>query len=115
MKQIHHLQSINRKSKTVLHRCKECIKILDPTADVILYGSQARGDAHEESDFDILILTDNPSDLDFEDRIRNVIYPIELETGCVLSFLVCSKSQWESSLYKAMPLHATIEKEGILL
>ena len=115
MKKIYHWQSINSKVKAVLHRCKECVRLIDPTADVILYGSQARGDANDESDFDILVLTNNRADLAFEDRIRDLLYPIELESGYALSLLVCRKSHWESPLYKAMPLHLNIEKEGILL
>ena len=33
-------------------------EIVPPNSEVILFGSQARGDAHEGSDWDVLILLD---------------------------------------------------------
>ena len=33
---------------------------IDPTVQAILFGSRARGDAEEDSDWDVLVLIDNP-------------------------------------------------------
>lgn len=40
----------------LLQRCKRAVRQVVPDADVILYGSRARGDADEYSDYDILII-----------------------------------------------------------
>ena len=37
---------------------KQTVLGIDPTAEVILFGSRARGDFHEESDWDVLVLTE---------------------------------------------------------
>ena len=45
----------------VFNRLKETLqKLLPPGSHAYLYGSRARGDAGEDSDWDILILLDKP-------------------------------------------------------
>ena len=44
-------------SDLILEKVKEIVHATDPEAEVILFGSRARGDAMEDSDWDILILT----------------------------------------------------------
>ena len=99
----------------LVKRCREAIRQAVPDADVILYGSRARGDAHEYSDYDILIIVDGPVDMAVEKRIRDNVYPLELETCEVLTLIVYSKKEWDSPLYRAMPLHKNIDREGVLL
>jgi uncharacterized protein len=55
----------NEKS-LVLNRIKTIVKQIDPKADVILYGSRARGDERPDSDWDLLILVNSKTDLDNE-------------------------------------------------
>ena len=44
------------KRAALLDQVKQTIHEIEPEADIILYGSRARGDAHPESDWDFLIL-----------------------------------------------------------
>lgn len=45
----------------VIDHIKEVAKTaLPPQSTLLLYGSQARGDAHQGSDWDLLILLDKP-------------------------------------------------------
>ena len=99
----------------LLKRCREAIRQVVPDADVILYGSRARGDAHDDSDYDILIIVNGPVDMALEKKIRENVYPLELETCEVLTLIVYSKKEWDSPLYRAMPLHKNIDREGVLL
>ncbi len=88
---------------------------MEPTAEIILYGSRARGDAAQDSDWDLLILVDGDVDSQRDDHICHQIYEIEWENDEVLTPLVYSKKTWDSSLYQIMPFHQNIEREGVAL
>lgn len=99
----------------LLKRCKKAVRQVVADADVILYGSRARGDADEYSDYDILILVNGDAELPLEQKIRSNIYPLELDSGAVLTLFVYSRQQWDTPLYRAMPFHENIDREGVLL
>ncbi|MCK5270347.1 MAG: nucleotidyltransferase domain-containing protein [Sedimentisphaerales bacterium] len=75
----------------LLRRCKEAITDVVPDATVILYGSRTRGDAGEYSDYDIMVVVNGPVDMVLEKKILDNIFPIELETGAVLTYIVYNK------------------------
>ncbi|MER3497893.1 MAG: hypothetical protein C4308_04290 [Chitinophagaceae bacterium] len=52
----------------LLNEIKKAVLQIDHSADVILFGSWARGDFKDESDWDILILTSKHLSLAFEKR-----------------------------------------------
>ena len=99
----------------LLRRCRSAVRAIVPDADVILYGSRARGDASEDSDYDIVVVVDGIVDMALEDRIRASVYPLELETGAVLTLIVYSRKEWDSPLQRATPFHKNVEREGLLL
>lgn len=73
---------------------RQSVNKIDSKAEVILYGSRARGDERSDSDWDILILTDYPIDIATERKFRDELYDLELETGEPLSVFVYSKHEW---------------------
>jgi len=99
----------------LLKRCKKAIRQVVPDAEVILYGSRARGDANEYSDYDILVLVNGPAEMPLEEKIRSNVYPLELDSGAVLTLFVYSRQQWDTSLYRAMPFYKNVDREGVLL
>jgi len=91
------------------------IKQKDPKAEIILFGSHARGQATEESDWDILILIATPkSGRKIEDKYRDELFDIELNIGEPISTLIYSKKDWETK-FSVTPLYQNIKTEGIML
>jgi predicted nucleotidyltransferase len=100
----------------LLRRCKEAVRRVVPDADVILYGSRARGDAQDEySDYDLLVLTDSEDTVDVEERARGALFPLEVETGAILTIIVYNRQEWNTEFHRQMPLHENIDQEGVSL
>jgi len=105
---------MNSKTEYMSHLIRDSIKSIDPKADVILYGSRARGDERTDSDWDILILTDYSVNLQMERRFRDKLYDLELETGEPLSVFAYSKNDWKTK-QRITPFYENVTQEGILL
>lgn len=101
--------------KNISNLIKSRIKLKDPNADVILFGSHARGQAKKDSDWDILILLNIPHVSRLKEKeFRDELFDIELEQGEVISTFVFSKSEWENK-YSVTPLYQNVAREGIRL
>jgi len=99
----------------LLSKVKETVLQIEPSAEVILYGSRARDDFREYSDWDFLVLVDGPVDTARTDRIRRILFEIELDTDQILSSIIRSRQEWNSPKYSVVPLHKNVEREGIHL
>ncbi len=103
---------MKRKTQDITQLIRNYINTVDSTADVILYGSRARGDEKQDSDWDILILTDYATNLMTERKFRDKLYDLELETGEVFSVFVYSKDDWQTK-QKITPFYDNVSLEGV--
>ena len=101
--------------KDLLKEVKNAVQEIETGAEILLYGSRARGDSVDQSDWDFLILLEGKVNDKRTDRIRHRLYEIEWETGEVISSIIREKKEWNSRLYRSMPIHKVIEREGIAL
>jgi predicted nucleotidyltransferase len=101
--------------KKLMKQVKEAILEIETNAEILLYGSRARGDSIEQSDWDFLILLDGNVDDQRTDKIRHRLYELEWEFGEVISSIIRNKEEWNSMPFKSMPIHHEIEREGIRL
>jgi len=86
---------------------------VDEQAEVVLFGSRARGDFREDSDWDVLILLEKPVNEPLKRRLRDRIFDLELETDTVISTLIENKTDWAD--YAITPLFQNVAKEGVLV
>jgi len=100
------------KTQYISRLIRHYINTIDPKAEVILYGSRARGDERPGSDWDILVLTDYAVDLTIERKFRNKLYDLELESGEPLSIFVYSKKDWETK-QRITPFYENVTQEGV--
>ena len=105
---------MNERKKKISLLIRQSINLVDPRAEAILYGSRARGEEHPGSDWDVLILTDYPVDIDKEREFRDKIYDLELETEESFSIFVYSKNNWYTK-QKITPFFHNVTLEGLRL
>ncbi|MBI5472043.1 MAG: nucleotidyltransferase domain-containing protein [Ignavibacteriae bacterium] len=94
-------------------KIRNAVRQVESSARILLYGSRARGDARDDSDWDILILLDGRVDGARAQRVRRAVYEVEWETGEVLSTIVRSNDDWESALSRSTPLYKNVAKDAI--
>lgn len=98
----------------ILQRINDAVLKVEPKAEIILFGSRARGDAKADSDWDLLVLVPYDVDLVTEQKFRHTLFDLELEFGASFSTFVYSKSIWEKK-YPVTPFYKNIKQEGIRL
>lgn len=105
---------MDSRKQHILSLIKKNVSEVDPSAEIILFGSQARGDYRRDSDWDILILTEKPATFRVEQEFRHHLFNLELELGEAFSTFVYSKSDWEHK-HSATPLYQNVICDGIRL
>lgn len=89
-------------------------QVLPSGGQAWLYGSRARGDNHDDSDWDLLILLDKDriSNSDYD----NIGFPFSMlgwENGEAIVPIIYTKSQWQEQSFT--PFFKNVEQDKILI
>lgn len=106
---------MNEKLRSILMELRNRLSDLygDRLADLILFGSQARGDAEEGSDIDVLVVLEGEVNSSAEiERTGGFVASICLQHDVVIS---CVFMDQEHYLRRNGPLLRNIRREGIAL
>ena len=99
-------------SSDILNEIKRIAKeVLPKGGQLILYGSRARNEATEDSDWDLLILLDKPK-IEHGDY-DNVLYPfaaLSWDVGEQISPIIYTKNEWNK--YSFTPFYKNVEQKS---
>lgn len=88
---------------------------VEPTAEVWLYGSRSRGTAHEDSDWDVLVLSPKSSlSVREEGVFIDHMTDLMIETGQVVHPFAYGKSDWHGR-HSITPFYQNVSREAIRL
>ena len=107
--------NVNHKLQTILTQLRDQFELLygDRLTQMVLYGSQARGDAHPDSDIDVLVVLKGQVQIGEEiDRTIPIVADLSLQNDVVISCNFMNEEQFTN--YQG-PLLRNIRKEGILI
>ena len=82
-----------------------------PNDRMILFGSQARGDARPDSDWDLLLLLNKSKKEEIDEDKAYQFVMMGWEYGAYLSIKIYTNEQWEKG--KIFPFYKNVEREGI--
>lgn len=90
--------------------CKRLTKELGQPVKVIMFGSQARGDATKESDIDLLVILPALND-NIQQVVSDIAWEVGFDAGKFISTFPTTKSEME--YYAISPFYKAIKKEGV--
>ncbi|MBR1499830.1 MAG: nucleotidyltransferase domain-containing protein [Bacteroidaceae bacterium] len=107
-------QSLSKRNDIAVGIQEVLQKAHQPKARAILFGSRARGDAHRDSDWDILILLDKEqiTSTDKED-ISFPIFELGWEINEMIHPIMYTVQEWETKNHT--PFYKNVMKEGVTL
>jgi uncharacterized protein len=100
-------------NQNILNQVKFQIHAIDPKAKIFLFGSRARADAKDDSDWDFLILTEKQVTQDLKNTISDLLFETELDTDQILTAIIQNKTTWKH--YNESPIYRNITKDCIEL
>ena len=95
---------------------REAVRRLRPrllVEKVVLFGSKCRGDADEESDGDLLVLTSRPTTRSERHAACDAVHSVQLAFDVVISLLIVSVDEWRSGPISALPIRHEVEEQGV--
>lgn len=97
-----------------LFKLRNALRALSAGADIILYGSRARGDFHANSDWDLLLISEVQTSPVALRALHAAVLDVELQENICVSLQVFSKKEWYST-QKITPFFKNIQRDGIVL
>ena len=100
------------KDKRIFEKMKQAVLSIDESAEIILFGSRARGDFKEDSDYDFLILTDKAVDYKLRKAMHSSTYDVMFEEDILSQEILRNKNEWKTKHF-VTPLFYNIKLDGI--
>ena len=106
---------MNGSQAHILDLIREKAKAITPKGSkVYLFGSRARGDAHQDSDWDILVLLDKQEiALSDYDEVSYPLREVGWDNGEIINTVIYTVKDWQQNSFT--PFYKNVMKEGILL
>lgn len=96
-----------------LQKIKFTVLSQEGNAELILFGSRARGDHKHDSDWDILVLTEREIDFSTQKEIRHKVFDLELEYAQAVTAMFIDRKLWNK--LSITGFYENVINDGIVL
>jgi predicted nucleotidyltransferase len=83
--------------REILNEIKSTVHQHVPGAKIFLFGSRAKMQPHEESDWDILILTPEKYPKTMRWRIQDVLFPLSVKLHSFINIKMAEETDWNTN------------------
>ena len=100
--------------RTWLDRYREAIRTECPDAvrDLLIYGSKARGDAHEDSDIDMLVIVKKGHD-HVKNRLTDMADDLAVTANAAPSTIALTEDEWGRMKALRLPFQRNVERDAV--
>ena len=104
-----------KKNRTILEELKNLLRANfgNDIRSVILFGSRATGEAHKNSDYDVLIVLNRNYDREYRLKITSVVLEMELKYDIFIDTKLISTHELYHTIKGKGPLYADAIQQGI--
>jgi uncharacterized protein len=106
---------VGEREREAIEAAARILKEKFAVENVILFGSQARGEADAYSDIDLLLISGRELHWKEEKKIVDALFEIGMEHDVIFSLLFTSSEEWEKGIFRAFPIYEEIKAEGALV
>ncbi len=111
----HYRRNLKQKVKGILTELKRCFQELygERLVQLVLFGSQSRGDAKPGSDIDVLVILKEPADFEPENQqISEIVAQLSLRYTEVINCIFVDENTFQHS---QEPLLRNVRHEGVMI
>jgi uncharacterized protein len=105
--------SLKDKDRQAIQAAAAILRDGFPVERVVLFGSKARGDDDNESDIDLLVLTRRSVPHAIKRQMTHAVFDIQLSYNVVLSMIIVPLKDWDTGVYRVLPIRQEVDREGV--
>lgn len=87
---------LSAEDKAFLREVAAKVRAVEPGAELLLYGSRGRGDAREDSDWDILAIVDREDVRQLRREVFRALYEYGTDERTFLEVMYVTRERWEA-------------------
>ncbi len=106
--------SLHPEERAWLDEYREALKRehADAVLRLVVYGSKARGDAHDESDVDLLLIVHDDA-AGMKRSLRRIGHELAVPSLVLPSIMAYTEGEWNQLERYRSAYHAAVEREGV--